>query len=330
MQNLDNLSLGQDHILPNILGDTQVITRYLRLFNRYLISPVIRSRDSDRLSLKFLNWLHAAHPQTQHIPAAFSDGSFASWSDLRFPTIYFMPPSAQRRLLYLALFFHEFGHLLYACHQQEMDALVESLQKTISEHLEPIAQRDDAHAKKEQERRSVIVETWFEWTHEIFCDAVGLVIGGPAFAHSFSLYFRMLGRREYHLRPEYLAGREHPVTWLRIRLIADRARRMGFSDVAASLESSWFTIAKQMSVTEDYYGFYVPEFLPAIQQTVDDMLEEASPRHFEDHEVDTSEQDIRLMSPVKLVNQAWHQFYRDTAVYSGWERNVINIWLGTN
>jgi hypothetical protein len=329
LQNLGVLSLGQDRILPNILRDTQVITKYLRLFNRYLISPVIRARVSDRLCLRLLNWLHAAHPQTQHIPAAFNDGSFASWPDPRFPTIYFMPPSAQGRLLYLALFFHEFGHLLYACRRREMDDLVKSLQQTISEHLEPSAQRDDVHAKKEQEWRSIIVETWFEWTHEIFCDAVGLVIGGPAFAQSFSLYFRMLGRDEYQLKPEYLVGREHPVTWLRIRLIADRARRMGFSNVAASLESSWLTIAKQMSVTEDYYGFYVPEFLPAIQQTIDDMLEEASPRRFEDHEVDASAQDISLMSPVKLVNQSWDQFYRDAVGYSDWEKDTIHIWLGT-
>lgn len=195
--------------------------------------------------------------------------------------------------------------------------------------MEPSAQRDDAQAKREQEWHSVIVETWFEWTHEIFCDAVGLVIGGPAYAYSFSMYFRLLGRDEYHLKAEDLAGREHPVTWLRIRLIADRARRMDLSDVATSLESSWLTIANQMSVSEDHYGFYVPEFLPAIQQTIDDMLEEASPRRFEEHEVDTSDQDIRLMSPVKLVNQAWHQFHKDAKNYSDWENDTISLWLGT-
>lgn len=129
-----------------------MITRYLYLFNRILISPVIRARPSDRLCLRFLQWLHSAHPQSQHIPAAFSDGSFASWPDPRFPTIYVMPPSAQRRLLYLSLFFHEFGHLLYACHKPEMDDLVRSLQQTISEYLEPSVQRDDAHAKREQKQ----------------------------------------------------------------------------------------------------------------------------------------------------------------------------------
>ena len=173
-----------------------------------------------------------------------------------------MPPSAQQLLLYLPLFFHEFGHLLYVCHKPEMDDLVRSLQQTISEYLEPSVQRDDAHAKREQKQRSEIVESWFEWTHEIFCDAVGLVIGGPAFAHPFSMYFRMLGRDEYYLKPKYLEGRAHPVTWLRVRLIVDRARRMGFSELAASLESIWLTIANQMSVTEDYYGFYIPTDIP--------------------------------------------------------------------
>jgi len=59
------------------------------------------------------------------------------------------------------------------------------------------------------------------------------------------------------------------------------------------------------------------------------MLEEGSPRHFEDSEVDTSAQDIRLMSPVKMVNQAWHQFYKDATNYSDWENDTISLWLGT-
>ncbi|MFO1432079.1 MAG: hypothetical protein U1F76_18375 [Candidatus Competibacteraceae bacterium] len=299
------------------------------MFNRFLISPVIRARPSDRLCLRLLQWLHATHAQTQHIPVAFSDGSFASWPDPPFPTIYFMPPSAQRRLLYLPLFFHEFGHLLYACHRQEMDDLVRGLQQTISEYLEPSVQRDDAYAKRDRVRRNVIIETWFEWTQEIFCDAVGLIIGGPAFAHAFSMYLRMLGRDEYHLPPEHLSGREHPVSWLRIQLIADRSRQIGLNGIAEMLESTWLAIATQMSINEDHHGFYISALLPVIQQAIDDMLEEAAPQRFESHEVDISTQEIYSMSPVKLVNQAWQEFYSNTNGYGDWEKNAINTWLHT-
>ena len=76
---------------------------------------------------------------------ALSDGDFASWPQPNWPTIYFMPPSAQHRLLYLPLFFHEFGHLLYSCHEPELDELIKALQKVIAQFLEPSAQRDDRH-----------------------------------------------------------------------------------------------------------------------------------------------------------------------------------------
>ena len=61
-------------------------------------------------------------------------------SALLSPLIYMMPPSAQQGLLYLPLFFHEFGHLLYACHKPEMDALVRELQENLAELLEPAVQ----------------------------------------------------------------------------------------------------------------------------------------------------------------------------------------------
>jgi hypothetical protein len=261
---------------------------------------------------------------------ALSDGDFASWPQLNWPTIYFMPPSAQYRLLYLPLFFHEFGHLLYACHEPEMDELVKALQKVIAQFLEPSAQRDDRHAQSEAKRRSVIVETWYEWAHELFCDAVGFQMAGPAFSYSFSMYFRVLMRDQYHLRPEELERRDHPVTWLRIRLLADRARRIGFEADGKALEDTWNKIAASMGVVEDYYGFYIDELLPSIQQTIDDMIIEAEPRAFEAHEVSAAEllrldSTSRPTSPVQLLNQAWRIFLNYEDTYTEWEKKAIEV-----
>lgn len=67
--------------------------------------------------------------------------------DLRFPVIYYMPSSSQRGLLYLALFFHEFGHLLYACHKREMDDLIRSLLEEIENLLKPVIELDDQYSQ---------------------------------------------------------------------------------------------------------------------------------------------------------------------------------------
>ena len=326
-RNLRDLESRQDDILPEILSNTQSVTRLIHFFNQRMVSPILRANPSDRLSLKLLRWLHSSHPETRAVPVALSDGDFASWPVPAWPTIYFMPPSAQQRLLYLPLFFHEFGHLLYASHKREMDDLVSELQEAISDVLSPRSRRDDIYAQREQELRSVIVETWYSWAQELFCDAVGFVIGGPAFAHAFSMHLRMLGRGQYHLPPEQLAHRVHPVTWLRVQLIADRARRTGFLDDAESLENGWSTLASTMGAVEDYYGYYTPQFLPVIRQAVDDMLVEAEPRAFAVQEVTGFEAEPTLSSPIQLLNHAWSKFREDGENYPAWENGAIEVFL---
>lgn len=337
-QNLSDLDLHQlvgnavPTILPDVLSNTQVIKRNFEFFNQRLVSPVLRARASDRLCLKVLAWLHAAHARTQHIPAALSDGEFAIMPVPEYPTIYFLPPSAQHRLLYLPLFFHEFGHLLYACYKQEMDDLVHALQESITQLLLPRMQRDDRHDRKEEERRNIIVETWYEWTQELFCDAVGLLIGGPAFAHAFSMYFIMLGPNHFHLRLDDLERCSHPVTWLRIKLLADRARASGYVSTADALENSWSSVAQEMRVKEDYYGYYEGEFLTVVQQTLDDMLEEAGvitycgSKSGSDESGDVSHisaTDMNGASPVMILNQAWRIFNSNSQDYAAWEQKAV-------
>ena len=327
-RNLRDLGLGQDSILPELMSVTQKVTQRFSQFNRHFVSPLIRVRSADRLCLRLLHRLHTAHPQTQQIPVGLSDGDFASWPVPPSPIIYMMPPSAQQGLLYLPLFFHEFGHLLYACHRPEMDTLVRELQETLAELLEPDVQRDDRYAQTDIERRRQIVEVWYEWAQELFCDAVGVRIGGPAFASAFSMYLRMRGRGEYHLSPEDLARRVHPVTWLRIQLLADRERRMDQDKEADELETTWTTIAKELGIVEDYYGFYDPQFLPAIRQTIDDMVTEAAPLNFAERARSPS-QAVSSDPPVELLNQAWQRFRADPEGYRVWEKKAIAAFLAT-
>lgn len=324
-QNLEDLELRRDEILPDILSNTQVATRELALLNQRLLSPLLRARPSDRLCLKLLLWLHSAHAQTDGLPLGLTDGEFAAWPVPDQPTVYFMPPSAQRELLYLPLFFHEFGHLLYACHAREMDDLIRDLQEQIRRMLAPRVQRDDAHDRAAEQRRTAIVERWYEWTQELFCDAVGYVIGGRAFVEAFSMYLRMRGSDEYRVPLDQLLQRHHPVTWLRARLLADRACRMGYSADGEVLTGAWDAIAEAMGVVEDYFGFYEPEFGPAVHATIEDMLTEASPRKCTSREVGGSDEEF---SPIGLVNEAWRRFREDPQGYRAWEERAVSRFLG--
>lgn len=325
--NLRDMELGRDDILPEeILSETQRLARDLRLHNR-LAGPALRGLKSDRLSLRVIGWLHAVHKETTDVPVAMSTEEFGIWPQPPHPVVYFMPVSAQYSLLYQPLFFHEFGHLLYASHKPEMDSLVQDLQTQIAELLEPLAHRNDVHAQAEERQRTVIVLTWYKWAQELFCDAVGLMIGGPAFIHAFSHYLRMSPRAEYHCAPDELRLRPHPVTWLRTRLLTRRARELDCMAVADAIEQQWATIAAALGVVEDYYGFYEEEFLPVIWQTLDDMLVEAEPYRFTRQDVSEEEWTIDS-TPVHLLNRAWRQFKNHPDEYPSWERRFVAIFCG--
>ena len=319
---LRDLELGQDGILPEILSETQRLARDLRLYNQRLAGPVLRGQESDRLSLRMIGWLHAIHKETIGIPAAVSTEEFGVWPAPPHPVVYFMPASAQYGLLYQPLFFHEFGHLLYACHGPEMDKLVQDLQMRIAMLLEPLTRRDDVRAQIETRQRAIIVLTWYKWAQELFCDAIGLMIGGPAFINSFNHYLRLSPRTEYHCPPDELGFRPHPVTWLRVHLLALRAHELHCEVAGDSMEQQWAAIAATLGVAEDYYGFYEKTFLPVIWQTLGDMLVEAQPYRFTQQDVSEDEW-TPASTPAHLVNQAWRRLRTEPAEYESWERQSI-------
>ncbi len=323
-QNLQDLRLSKDEILSDILSETQRLAGLFRLHNERLAGPLLRSQPSDRLCLRVITWLHTSHPEARNVPAVLDDGGFGIWPEPRLPIVYFMPSSRQRGLLYLPLLFHEFGHLLYACHKPEMDDRVHELQEEIADLLSPLSQRDDRTAREDAKRRQIIVERWYEWIQELFCDAVGFTIGGPCFVHAFSTYFQVGGRSVFHLPQEDLELSSHPVTRLRVRLLADRVRKASLLAESEKLKTQWDNIAKMMGVTEDYYGFYVAEFLPPIRQTLDDMLTEASPYQYMVEDVSSSKWNPRSSSPIHLLNRAWSIFLDDPDGYDEWEEQAIS------
>ena len=152
--------------------------------------PIVRAKPDDRLGLLVLRWPHDSHPKTASLPFGLSDGNFAIYPTPQVPPIYLLPVSRQHTLLYLALLFHEFGHLLYACHKPEMDELVREFQTLVSDYFAPQVVRDRAAGYFDDSFRGRIVTAWYAWAQEFYCDAVGLTIGGPCF----------LKRRPTHMR----------------------------------------------------------------------------------------------------------------------------------
>jgi hypothetical protein len=320
--NLQDLRLGGDLLVEEVRSNTQLATRTAQLLSARFLSPVVRASETDRLSLRTITWLHAQHPVTAHLPAAFDDGDTGVWPFIHIVPIYFLSCVEQRGLLFQPLLFHELGHLLYACHKQEMDMLVGELQRAIDQQLVPASQRNDRHDAAQTRRRQAIVNRWYTWAQELFCDAVGLRVGGPGFLYAFSAHLSSFAHGDFYQPPTDLERSTHPVSRLRIRFLAARAEAMGFSTLGRQMDEEWSLVARVLGVTEDYHGFYDDRLRSIISQKVDDMLTEANPYHATSDDV-LARTWVPGDTPVRLINCAWHVFRENSGTYPEWEAETI-------
>lgn len=315
-------------ILEDLVSETQIAMQLVRRLSAVYAIPILRASDSDRLSLRMILWLHQAHRQTVNYFPAFRDGH---WSVLPFPhiPIYSLPSIEQCGLLYQPLSFHEFGHVLYACHQPELDILVGDLQAEILELLSPDMQRNDPFSRRQAQQRQVVADTWYRWIQELFCDAVGFTIGGPCFLHAFSSTLSTLHPGTLYQYPEELKYSAHPVGWLRVQFLTKRAEGAGFVALAGHLEKQWCEMSEAMGIVEDYHGFYDGVLESAITSAIEDMITEAGPRCHSQREAAGGGWIAGSVSPVRLLNWAWQVFLKNPEEYRQWETQQIGVFLQT-
>ena len=192
--NLQLLNLQIDEILDDIQSKTALVCENVRIAAHLLAGPLLRAGSCDQVPVKIISWLHSTDVRSASMPAVCSDGDPAVLPLIGFTPIYQFPTLKQESLLHLPLYFHEFGHVLYAIHRPEMDELVKELQDFILSDLQPLSQRNDLRQKRQRELQLTVGVTWYAWTQELFCDAVGLVMSGPAYGYAFSDYLLRLDR----------------------------------------------------------------------------------------------------------------------------------------
>jgi hypothetical protein len=327
-RNLKDLSYNIPSTLADILAATQSLTALFELVNSRLASPIVRAHSDDRLGLLVLRSLHDACHKTAKLPFGITDGNFAVYPTWQVPPIYLVPVTRQKTLLYLPLLFHEFGHVLYSCHKAEMDDLVKEFQKVVSGALAPQSMRGAGAGKAAAFRRQAVT-AWYAWAQEFYCDAVGITIGGPCFLKSFSHFFRTRSNDQYYLPRDEQLKRKHPVTWLRTKMLVDRARKYSYGDLADAVEKAWAETAQAIGVQEDYEGTWLNDFFVPLRKTLDDMIEESNPPEHRPEDVAVQESTLAF-TPVQLCNLAWQKFESTSPTYRSWERSAIESFLKSN
>ena len=256
--------------------------RYFRLLNSRYLPSLHRHTNGDIASLKILAWIHSLHTQTTNKPFLIIDGDFGIFPTINSPLTYSLPVTSQYSLLHTPLFFHELGHYLYEHHNNEMDQLVNEFQKQLEDRLRLPFQNNDPTHEEDRKRIKIMVETWYEWMQELYCDAVGLEIGGATYLKTFSQYLLLSGKTAFHVKSADLAKRSHPVTMIRIKFLVTRARKLGLDDAAKELEAEWNAVSTALGINEDYFGYYSDDYHSDINSILDDMIIESSPMKFSD------------------------------------------------
>ena len=322
-KNLGDIAEEREVIVEDILSSTQQVIRTIRLLSARMVAPILRVSTADRLSLWTIMWVHREHPRTGTVPGCLTSGDCSVWPFVHIAPIYYFPFLEQQSLLFQPLIFHEFGHVLYVVHGPELDALVGDLQGEIEDALVPPSQRNDRYSDTQALRRQTIVDTWYRWTQELFCDAVGLTIGGPAYLRAFSNYLATMERGAFFRDASDLGVSDHPVTWLRIHLLAGRARRIGFESLADEVISEWNQVADAMKVRQDYHGFYDPSLEQKVTRAIDDMLTEADPRECTESEAGGLGWESWSDSPVALFNKAWSKSREGSRNFELWQEETL-------
>jgi hypothetical protein len=321
-ENLALLSTGEDSLLADVLSETSTLVQYARLLKFRYLRGLYRATDWDRVCLRTITWLHREHEQTKDYPAVFADDDVSVVPSKGLP-FYFFPCVEQRGLRFQPLLFHEFGHLLYKCHELELDALVGDFQQFVESGLLPVSQRNDQYAQEQARIRQSIVETWYKWIQEFFCDAVGFEIGGPCFLYAFSEYIAKFQSADYSRQAPDLHGSSHPVSWLRIKLLIGRAQSKGFETQASWVSERWNDTATLLNVGEDHHGFYLSSLNARLTQTLDDMLVEVGPRQFTNEEAAGLGWNTTSPNLVSLLNYVWIRYFSEASTFGGWESNVL-------
>lgn len=321
--NLTRLGLDRADLLPDILSETSTLIQWSRLFKFRFLRALQRASEWDRVCLRTLSWLHSQHADTVRYPPVFADDDISIIPSIHLIPFYFFPCLEQRTLRFQPLFFHEFGHLLYQCHRREMDDLVGDFQQNVETALLPASQRNDQYSQTQTRTRQSVVETWYSWTQEFFCDAVGLVIGGPSFVYAFAEYMAKYLPGDYYRQPADLHGSTHPVSWLRIRMLAERARQRGHEEAGERVLEQWRQVGELLGIQEDYHGFYTDSLESSLVRVLDDMLLEASPRECTAEEACGEGWEARPSNISSLMNRVWLEHNQNVSNFGDWEIRVL-------
>jgi hypothetical protein len=155
---------------------------------------------------------------------------------------------------------------------------------------------------------------WITWMEEFFCDLFGVLTVGPAFA--WSHYHLCVKRGGDPFETPLMVSSTHPADDARMRAMVGMLGNLHFDDEATAIKATWNNYVATM-------GFRaIPEYSHCYSENILSKIVQASQQGLNDIGIKVATPQV--MTPVvKLLNNAWDEFWRNPQEYASWESKAL-------
>jgi hypothetical protein len=297
--------------------------RNIELTEYYGISALCHHKSDE---MEYLNKLIFKIPQEINLPlpspsVACISNSYYYLSP--FTNVIFVPIGESNFLLHLPDVFHEIGHeVLYhrennlklkgveECYREAVSAITKYYQELLTMKV-----RETGPTKTLQTIMYIHSQWKNYWIDEIFSDLFACYTLGPAFAWA---HLHLVTKKT---DDAYVLTQKHPSDDSRMRILLIGLKKLGFNKEADEIRSQWEKmpfIANIEPVNEYQYAY--PEKL--MNDVADILLRGLRASNF----LIVSPAMIAGLKPnsiVKLLNDAWKEFWINPLLFREWEQDCI-------
>jgi hypothetical protein len=138
-------------------------------------------------------------------------------------------------------------------------------------------------------------------------------------------YFDTLQNLAFYRPEENLCKSSHPVSWLRVKFLVQRAKVMGLVEEAERMNKDWQDLAKLLNINENYHKYYRDSYNSFIVTALDDMIKEANPIFFKDFDSPIVSYIANDHNFIQLVTWAWQTYIEAPTEFRRQEQHVLNF-----
>lgn len=317
-----------------IVVDDVCAPEHLRTFKRIVaemdfietvgIAALYRASDEDHRLNVLIDRIaqEIRYPHLTPIVTTLSQQYFCIYRELNLLCI---PLKEGKFLLHLPDLYHELAHPFFT---EKNDPVLEPFQYCYEDAIIEILNHFEEEKIKAEYRRgpkqfSDLLHTWQKswikfWLEEFFCDLYGVYTLGPAFVWSHLHLAIKRGGDPHEL--SLLRVTSHPCDHARMTAMIYALNLSGFREMAEQIQQQWSKFLEQIAAQPEpeYHRCYPSNLIETVADHAWNAVKNIQTRIA----TPTTQDPIH-----NLLNQAWQQFWQNSATYVDWEKQAVEALL---